>query len=147
MLITAGDIYSMPTLFGKTYSRTDLMRHMGHISQVGGVQLLASEDGPSRRVRYLEFRNGTGFNLKVAVERGMDVGYCEYQGTSLAWVHPTMLPGPWYFEAQSDFGWLRTALGGLINSCGMIHIGNPETDDVSYYNFPARSKETYGVHD
>jgi hypothetical protein len=29
----------------------------------------------------------------------------------------------------------------------MIHIGNPETADVSHYNFPARSKETYGVHD
>ena len=71
----------------------------------------------------------------------MDVGYCEYQGNSLAWIPPTMLPGPWYFEHQESFGWLRSALGGFCNSCGMIHIGNPETDDVSYYNFPARSKE------
>jgi hypothetical protein len=29
----------------------------------------------------------------------------------------------------------------------MIHIGNPETADVTHYNFPARAQETYGVHD
>src|SRR5262245_24922108 len=29
----------------------------------------------------------------------------------------------------------------------MVHIGNPETADVSHYNFPARAQETYGVHD
>ena len=137
----------MPYLFGKNYSRDQLMRRVGHIWQVGGVQLLDSGDGPSRGVRLLEFRTGTGFNFKVAIDRGMDVGYCEYQGNSLAWIPPTMLPGPWYFEHPEAFGWLRSALGGFCNSCGMIHIGNPETDDVSYYNFPARSKETYGVHD
>lgn len=137
----------MPFLFGKHYTRSELMRHIGHISQVGGVQLLASEDGPSRGVRYLDFRTGTGFNFKVAIERGMDVGYCDYKGTSLAWIPATMLPAPWYFEGQDAFGWLRTALGGLNTSAGMIHIGNPETDDVSHYNFPARPKETYGVHD
>lgn len=137
----------MPRLFGKDYSRQELMRHIGHLSQVGGVQLLASEEGITRGVRYVEFRTGTGFSFKIAVERGMDVGYCEYQGQSLAWIPSTALPAPWYFEAQDQFGWLRTALGGLITSAGMIHIGNPETADVSHYNFPARAQETYGVHD
>src|SRR5258706_9217859 len=137
----------MPTLFGKQYTRRELMRHVGHISQVGGVQLLASEDGPARGVRYLDFRTGRGFNFKVAIERGMDVGYADYKGTSLAWIPPTMLPGPWYFEQQDQFGWLRTALGGLNTSSGMIHIGNPETANVSHYHFPARATETYGVHD
>jgi site-specific DNA recombinase len=33
------------------------------------------------------------------------------------------------------------------NSCRMTHIGNPETDDVRHYNFPARPVERYGVHD
>lgn len=137
----------MPTLFGRHYTRTELMRHIGHISQVGGVQLLGAEDGPARGVRYLDFRTGSGFNFKVAIERGMDVGYAEYRGTSLAWIPPTMLPGPWYHEQQTEFGWLRSALGGLNNSCGMVHIGNPETANVSHYNFPARAQERYGVHD
>ena len=137
----------MPRLFGSDLSRRELMRRIGHLSQVGGVQLLQSDDGPSRGVRLLEFRTGTGFQFKVALERGMDVGAAEYRGASLAWIPPTMLAAPWYFEQQTDFGWLRTALGGLNNTCGLVHIGNPEEDDVSHYNFPARARERYGVHD
>lgn len=137
----------MPHLFNRQFTRAELLKRVGHISQVGGVQLLTSGNGPSRGVQFLEFRTGTGFNFKVAMERGMDVGYCEYRGASLAWIPPTLLPGPWYFEQQTEFGWLRTALGGFNNSSGMVHIGNPETDAVEHYNFPARPTERYGVHD
>jgi hypothetical protein len=137
----------MPELFGQRYSQQELLRRVGHIYQIGGVQLLCLQDGPSRGVRLLDFRTGSGFVFKVAIERGMDVTYCEYRGASLAWIPPTLLPGPWYFEQQTEFGWLRTGLGGFCNSCGMVHIGNPETDSAAHYNFPARSTERYGVHD
>ncbi|MDQ6695628.1 MAG: aldose 1-epimerase family protein [Chloroflexota bacterium] len=137
----------MPNLFNRHWTRAELLKRVGHLSQVGGVQLLTSENGPSRGVRLLDFRTGTGFNFKVAIDRGMDVGYCEYRGASLAWIPHTLLPGPWYFEQQTEFGWLRTALGGFNNSSGMVHIGNPESDSVAHYNFPARPTERYGVHD
>lgn len=137
----------MPKIFSRNYSRAELLRRVGHVHQIGGVRLLSSEDGPSRGVRYLEFRTGTGFNFEVAVERGFDVGRCEYRGASLAWIPAHLLPGPWYFEQPTEFGWLRTALGGLNNTCGLVHIGNPETDSVAHYNFPARPVERYGVHD
>jgi hypothetical protein len=77
----------------------------------------------------------------------MDVGSAEYRGASLAWMPPTLMAGPWFFEQQTEFGWLRTALGGLNNTCGLIHIGNPETADVRHYNFSARPEDRYGVHD
>jgi len=137
----------MPLLFGRELSRHELMRRVGHLSQVGGVKLLEAGDGPARGVRLLDFRTGTGFSFQVAVERGMDVGHAEYRGASLAWIPPTLLAGPWYFEQQDEFGWLRTGLGGLNNTCGLLHIGNPETADVSHYRFPARAKDRYGVHD
>jgi hypothetical protein len=137
----------VPELFGRRWSRTDLERRGGHLSQFGGVRLVTSDNGPSRGVRLLEFRTGTGFDFEVAVERGFDVGRCGYRGASLAWIPPTLLPAPWYFEQQTEFGWLRSALGGLNNTCGLVHIGNPETADVRHYNFPARPQERYGVHD
>lgn len=137
----------MPELFGRRLSRTELERRGGHLSQFGGVRLLVSDNGPSRGVRLIEFRTGTGFSFEVAVDRGMDVGRCDYRGASLAWMPPTLLAAPWFFEQQSEFGWLRTGLGGLNNTCGLVHIGNPETADVSHYNFPARPTERYGVHD
>jgi len=137
----------MVELFGRHWSRGELERRVGHLSQLGGVRLMASDNGPSRGVRLIEFHTGTGFAFEVAVERGMDVGRAEYRGASLAWMPPTLLAAPWFFEDQAGFGWLRTALGGLNNTCGLIHIGNPETADVRHYNFPARPEDRYGVHD
>ncbi len=137
----------MSELYGTTYTKEQLLGKVGHLHQVGGVELLTAADGPARAVRLLEFRTGTGFNFKVAVDRGMDVGSCEYRGHSLAWLPPTGMPGPWFFGEQDDFGWLRTAMGGLLNTCGLTHIGNPQEVDVSYFNFAARLKQRYGVHD
>ncbi|MCX5515793.1 DUF4432 family protein [Kaistia algarum] len=117
------------------------------MSQLGGVRLITSDNGPSRGVRLVEFRTGTGFTFEIGVDRGFDVGRCDYRGASLAWMPPTMLPGPWYFEDQANFGWLRAGLGGFNNTCGLLHIGNPEDADVSHYNFPARPTDHYGVHD
>jgi len=134
-------------LYGSTWTPAELRRRVGHLSQIGGVRLLVSDNGPSRGVRFLEFRCGTGFVFEVSVDRGFDVGRCEYRGASVAWIPPTMLPAPWYFEDQDGFGWLRTALGGLNNTCGLTHIGNPEEASVAHYNFPARPSERYGVHD
>ena len=126
-------------------SETALGRTVPAEELAGALLLLASDDGPSRGVRLLEFRTGTGFGFEVAVDRGFDVGRCDYRGASLAWVPPTQLPGPWFFEDQAGFGWLRAGLGGLNNTCGLVHIGNPEEADVSHYNFPARARERYGV--
>jgi hypothetical protein len=137
----------MPDLFGKEFTKQELHSRIGHSSQVGGVQLARLEDGPSRGVRLLEFRTGSGLVFKVAVDRGMDIAWCDYRGASLAWVSPSGLPAPWFFDQTEGFGWLRTAMGGLINTCGLLHIGNPEEADVRHYQFPARQTLTYGVHD
>jgi hypothetical protein len=137
----------MPDLYGKSLTRQELLKRVGHLAQIGGVQLLRFEDGPAGGVHILEFRLGSGLVFKVALERGMDVGYCEYKGIPLGWIPPTLLPAPWYFEQQTEFGWLRTAMGGFCTSCGMLHIGNPESDSVAQYHFSARLEERYGVHD
>lgn len=131
----------------REYSRTECMRRLGSLAQIGGIQYLTVNDGPARGVRLLEFRLGSGFVFKVALDRGMDVGYCEYRGMPLGWIPPTKLPGGWFFEQQTEFGWLRTAMGGLCNSCGLLHIGNPESASIAHYHFPGREEERYGVHD
>jgi hypothetical protein len=132
-------------LFG--HDGAELRCRVGHMSQLAGVRLLTSDNGPSRGVRLLEFRTGTGFSFEVAVDRGFDVGRADYRGAALGWIPPTLLPGPWFFEDQANFGWLRAGLGGLNNTCGLIHIGNPEEASVAHYNFPARPTDRYGVHD
>jgi hypothetical protein len=72
-------------LYGDEISGAELRRRVGHLSQVGGVRLLTSDNGPSRGVRLIEFRTGTGLSFEIGVERGFDIGRADYRATQPSW--------------------------------------------------------------
>ena len=55
----------MVQLFGRTWTQQELMRHMGSLSQVGGVRLTELQEGSGRGVRAAEFETGSGFSFNV----------------------------------------------------------------------------------
>ncbi|MEK6571380.1 MAG: DUF4432 family protein, partial [Bacteroidota bacterium] len=118
----------MPTLYGKSYKREELLKRVGNVSQVGGVTLCTLQDGPEAGVRAAEFRTGSGLGFVVLLDRGMDISRAEFQGASLAWrsaagdVHPT-------FYEPEGLGWLRTFEGGLVTTCGLTYLGAPCVDE------------------
>ena len=70
----------MAYLYGREWTRQELLSYVGNISQVGGVRMVTLDDGPERGVRAAEFRSGEGFNFMVLLDRGMDLGPAEYEG-------------------------------------------------------------------
>ena len=135
----------MPSLFGTRYTRSDLLRRVGDLSQVAGVSSTTLEDGWQRGVRSIGVRTGSGLRYDVLLDRGADVGLCEFNARSLSWMPPMRFPGPWYYE-PNEAGWLRTGLGGLCNTAGLTHIGGAVDDDVTEYRRPGNPKEHFGVH-
>jgi hypothetical protein len=133
-------------IFGTDISRQDILRRTGSLRQIGGIQQLSFEEGHGRGIRFLDVRTGAGFQFAILIDRGMDVGFCEFNGASLAWLPPKLFPGPWYFES-SDLSWVRVGLGGLFNTAGLVTIGDPQTVDTEYYGFHARPTDRYGTHD
>jgi hypothetical protein len=123
-----------------------LFRRVGNLAQVGSVQLLAHEEGYARGSRFLDFRTGSGFRFSVQVDRGMDPGYAEFNGASLAWLSPKLFPASAYWE-NDDHSWVRYVLGGLCNTAGLVTIGDPQTVDVSHFKFHSRESDRYGTHD
>ncbi|MDB5506393.1 MAG: hypothetical protein JWR75_1031 [Devosia sp.] len=134
---------------GWDYSREQLLRRVGNIAQIGGVSLAESAEGHSRGVRTLEVRTGTGFQFGVLPDRGLDIGRAEFQGLSLAWLAPKLFPAPWYYEGGhgDPYSFVRTALGGLFNTCGLVHIGNQKELPTDHYGYGTRMTEVYGIHD
>jgi hypothetical protein len=118
----------MPKLYGTSYTKEELLKRIGNVSQVGGVTLVTLADGPEAGVRAAEIRTGAGLNFVVLLDRGMDVSRAEYHGASLAWrsaagdVHPS-------FYEPHGLGWLRTFEGGLVTTCGLTYLGAPCIDD------------------
>ena len=117
----------MATLFGRKWTRQDLLTHIGDISQVGGIRRVVLDDGPERGVRAADVRTGSGFNFTVLLDRGMDIGPAEYQGIPLAWVSPTGPAAPAFYDPRG-IGWLRSFHGGLLTTCGLTQTGVPNVD-------------------
>jgi uncharacterized protein DUF4432 len=135
----------MPMVHGQAMTRRDLMRRVGRLEQVAGVRLVTLGDGIERGVRVLEFRTGTGFAFDVLVDRSLDVGRCEFNGRSLAWLSPTGVVGPWYSEPLG-LGWFRSWGGGMLVTCGLDHTLLGGVDDASNFHQLVKPTEEYGLH-
>jgi len=118
----------MPRLFGCEFSRRELMRRIGDISQVGGVKRYELIDGNEKGVEAVDFRTGTGFSFTVLPGRGMDISYAEYRGLPLCWRSATGDVASSFFEPEG-LGWLRSFFGGLLTTCGLTYLGEPCRDE------------------
>jgi len=117
----------MAKLFGKDYSKKELLARVGDISQIGGVRLYTLADGVERGVRAVDFRTGSGLDFTVLVDRGLDISTAAYKGQPLAWRSSTGDVSPAYYE-EPGLGWLRSFYGGLVVTCGLTYAGAPSVD-------------------
>jgi hypothetical protein len=115
-------------LFGREWTRDQLERYVGDISQVGGVTRYTATEGVAAGVEVVEFRTGTGLRFDVLTTRGMDIGSADYCGIPLAWQSGVGYMHPAYFEEQG-YGWLRSFNGGLLTTCGLTYMGAPCVDN------------------
>ncbi|MCK4417277.1 MAG: DUF4432 family protein, partial [Candidatus Latescibacteria bacterium] len=75
----------MSKLYGKAFTKRELLRYIGDISQVGGVKRYWLGEGRAAGIEAVEFRTGSGLNFTVLPGRGMDISFAEYRGTPLCW--------------------------------------------------------------
>ncbi|PID58663.1 hypothetical protein CSB45_03725 [candidate division KSB3 bacterium] len=75
----------MARIFGQEYSRDELLKRVGSISQLGGVTATEFSDGKARGVRAAEFNTGSGLHFTVLLDRGLDISAADYCGRSLCW--------------------------------------------------------------
>ena len=118
----------MINLYGATYDRMQLLRHVGDVSQIAHAKMYQLMDGNEKGVDAIDFRTGSGLNFTVLPSRGLDVSYAEYQGIPLCWRSSTGDVSPAHYEPDG-LGWLRGFYGGLLTTCGMRQVGVPGKDD------------------
>jgi hypothetical protein len=117
----------MVKLYGKQYTKKELLRKTGDISQIANVRMSELQNGNERGVRAIDFNTGSGFRFTVLADRGMDISYAEYDGAPLSWRSCTGDVAPQFFEPL-DMGWLRSFPGGMMNTCGVTYAGSPCED-------------------
>ena len=97
-------------------------------AQLGGIETSVIDNGPGRGTRIAWINTGTGLRYKVIIDRAMDIGDAFFNGYSLTWLSHTGITPPQPFSDRG-IGWLRTFGGGLVTTCGLTHVGGPETDE------------------
>ena len=127
----------MPQLWGREWTREELERRVGDLSQIAGVRLVELADGKERGVRAAEIKTGSGLSCTVLIDRGLDISTAEYNGKALAWRSMTQDAHPAFFEPEG-LGWLRTFYGGLLVTCGMTYAGAPGEDQGQAYGLHGR---------
>jgi hypothetical protein len=127
----------MPSIYDKKYTKPELLKRVGDISQVAGVRFCEIADGLERGVRALEFYTGAGFRFTVLVDRAMDISSAEYKGASLVWRSANGDVSPFFYKPQGC-EWLRTFQGGLVTTCGLTYLGAPCVDEGELYGLHGR---------
>jgi hypothetical protein len=131
----------MAKLYGREYSKSELLRLVGDISQIAGAKNYLLNDGNAKWVNGVDFRTGSGFNFTVLPDRGMDIPYAEYKGQPLCWRSSTGELHPSYYEPEG-LSWLRGFYGGLLATCGMTYAGVPCVDEGKELGLHGRASYT-----
>ena len=118
----------MSRLFGRNWSKQDLMERVGDASQLGGIRNVTLNDGNENGVRAVEVCTGSGLRFTVLPDRGMDILDAEFSGRSLCWRSSTGAVAPSFFESIGP-GWLRGFFGGLLTTCGLSYVGPADVDE------------------
>ena len=131
----------MVRLFGKDYTKEELLARVGDISQVGGVTQKVLDSGAERGVRAIDFRTGLGFDFTVLADRGLDISMCTFNGQPLNWRAACGDKSPAFYE-EPGLGWLRNFYGGLVVTCGMTTAGAPSVDEGKQLGLHGRFSNT-----
>lgn len=96
-------------------------------AQLGGIETSILDNGIGRGSRIAWINTGTGLRYKVFIDRAMDIADAFYNQHSLAWLSHGGITPPQPFS-DKGIDWLRTFGGGLLTTCGLSHVGGPESD-------------------
>jgi len=137
-------------LYGKTWSRREIEARTGRLEQIGGVRRMMLIEGPEAGVEQVQVRTGGGLAYYVSPQRGLDISLAEFQGVPLSWQSPNGDVHPAYFDSHGT-GFLRSAAGGLLMTCGLTQVGSPCEDNGEslglhgrYHHTPARQVAAQG---
>jgi hypothetical protein len=127
----------MATLYGRTFTRHELLSYTDNMAQFGGIRPLELVAGRERGVRGFDVATGSGLEFTVLADRALDITRANFRGRSLAYHAPGGQAHPAYYEAQG-LGWLKNFAGGLLTTCGLRALGSPSSDNGEEFGLHGR---------
>ncbi len=106
---------------------TDWSDKVSNPLQVGGIETAILDNGAGRGTRIAWVNTGAGLRYKVVIDRGMDIADAQHNAYGLAWLSDVGITPP-PSSPYAGIAWLHAFGGGLLTTCGLDHVGGPESD-------------------
>ncbi len=128
-------------LYGKNWTRRELEARVGRLEQIGGIRRFKLIEGAEAEVEQIQVRTGAGLSYYVSPTRCLDISLTEFGGVPISWQSPNGDVHPAYYD-PSGLEWLRTAVGGLLMTCGLRQVGSPSEDQGELLGLHGRIHHT-----
>ena len=122
------------------YNKEFLLKHMGAISQLGGIKRYIFSEGRSKGVEAVDITTGTGFDFTVLPGRCLDIAWARYQGVPISYMSKAEITDGSYLE-QQGMEWLRSFHAGMLTTCGFSNVGGPCQDERRIFGL-----QSFGLH-
>ena len=131
----------MALLWGREYTKGELVRYAGSMAQLAGARRCELKDGRAEGVAAIDVRTGSGLDFTVLPDRAMDIAWAGYKGKPLCLVTKNGIVSSRYYEPEGD-GWFRSYFAGLLTSCGLSNTGAACEDGGQRYGQHGRLSST-----
>ncbi|BBH19035.1 DUF4432 domain-containing protein [Paenibacillus baekrokdamisoli] len=128
-------------LYGQNWTRREVEARVGRLGQIGGVRRMMLTEGKEAGTEIIEVRTGAGLSFEVVPTKGLDISLAQLWGSPISWQSSNGNVHPMFYEPEG-VGWLRTASGGLLMTCGLSHVGEPSKDETGSYGLHGRVHHT-----
>lgn len=114
-------------IYGKTFSKKELLKRAGNIRQLFGTRHYELTEGNTKGTKAIDVTTGSGFDFTVVPDRGLDISLASYKGINLVYRTQNGEVNPSFYNPQG-IEWLRTFFAGLLTTCGLTYLGPPGVD-------------------
>ena len=128
-------------LYGRKWTRREIEAYIGKIETIAGVQKYRYSEGPESGVDMIQVRTAAGLTYHVNASHALDISWTEFCGIPISWQAINSEVHPAYFEPEG-LGFLRTAAGGLLMTCGLSQVGSPNEDNEEMLGLHGRVHHT-----
>lgn len=132
-------------LWGQSWTRAELMKRVGALSQLGGITQFEYCNGKAKGVSGLRVQTAAGLEFCALPDRGLDIVEASYYGRSLCWHSPVGVAHPAYYDCR-DIQFLKTFPGGLLTTCGITTAGAPSDDEGESFGLHGSISHTPAEH-
>jgi len=139
----------MSKLYGKDFSRREVMSRVGDISQIARAVEYRFENGRAEGMRGVEVVTGSGLSYTVTPSRCLDIAFANFKGIPFSYISKSGLSAPAFFE-KDGLSFLRNFACGLLSTCGLGYAGAPCVDEGEELGLHGRvgnipAQNTYAV--